>query len=71
LLSVADRYPDTEVLGLDLSPIQPAWLPQNCRFMIDDVEDEWVNGDDWDLVHMRCLTPWLKDVPKLLKAAFE
>ena len=25
----ADEYPNTEVIGTDISPIQPTWVPPN------------------------------------------
>jgi hypothetical protein len=46
-------------------------VPPNLKFYVDDMEDGWLNGDDWDLVHLRCITPWLKDQPKLLERAYE
>lgn len=27
----ADEYPETEVIGTDISPIQPSWIPPNLR----------------------------------------
>jgi len=45
-IEVGDLYPGASVLGLDLSPIQPHWIPSNVRFMVDDVEDEWIHGSD-------------------------
>ena len=68
---VGDRYPSAEVLGLDLSPIQPSWVPPNVRFLIDDVEAEWLNGDNWDFVHLRNMIPVMKDPVALLKQAYE
>ncbi|KAK7927572.1 hypothetical protein PG985_004570 [Apiospora marii] len=51
---VADRFPEAQVLGVDLSPIQPLWVPPNLSFMVDDIEDhEWTYGSDFDLVYMR------------------
>ncbi|KAH8896217.1 S-adenosyl-L-methionine-dependent methyltransferase [Thozetella sp. PMI_491] len=70
-IDVADKFPSAEVLGVDLSPIQPTWVPPNCKFLVDDIEDEWMNGDNWDFVHMRCISPWLKDTSKLLKTAYQ
>jgi hypothetical protein len=35
---VGDLFPAANVLGIDLSPIQPEWVPPNVRFMVDDVE---------------------------------
>ena len=39
--------------------------------MVDDVEDEWMSGDDFDLVHLRHMSPILKDVRKLVGTAIQ
>ncbi|ORY68594.1 S-adenosyl-L-methionine-dependent methyltransferase [Pseudomassariella vexata] len=39
-IEMGDRYPSATVTGIDLSPIQPVWLPPNVKFVIDDCEDE-------------------------------
>lgn len=67
---VGDQFPSAEVLGIDLSPIQPVWLPPNVKFLIDDCEDEWLNGDGWDLIHFRTMSAVLKNVPKMCEQAF-
>ena len=41
-MDFADQFPSAEVVGTDLSPIQPMWVQPNCRFYVDDVESEWV-----------------------------
>lgn len=28
---VGEKYPGAEILGLDLSPIQPTWVPPNVK----------------------------------------
>jgi hypothetical protein len=38
-LEVGDQYPSASILGIDLSPIQPVWVPPNVKFMVDDFED--------------------------------
>jgi len=30
-----------------------------------------MHGDDFDFVHMRCISPWLKDEVKVLRQAYE
>ena len=40
-MDIADEYPTCQVIGTDLSPIQPTWVPTNCRFEPDDFELEW------------------------------
>jgi hypothetical protein len=69
--SAADKFPSAQVIGVDLSPIQPIWVPPNLQFVVDDIEDEWLHGSDWDLVHMRCISPWVKNMDKVLGGAFE
>ncbi len=73
MCAVADQIPSAEVVGIDLSPIQPDWVPPNCQFTIDDVECDWVNRgtNALDLVHMRNVTPFLRDVPLVLRHAFK
>lgn len=61
-VEMGDKFPTAKnILGTDLSPIQPEWLPENVRFMIDDCEADWANGSDWDFVHMRQLVGLIKD----------
>lgn len=48
------------MLGTDLSPIQPDYVPPNCRFEIDDVEDEWAFTYKFDYIHGRYLLPFIK-----------
>ncbi|TPX18334.1 uncharacterized protein E0L32_011783 [Thyridium curvatum] len=69
-IEAADQLPGAEVLGVDLSPIQPKWVPSNCRFLVDDVEEEWLYGDNFDMVHMRTMASVLKDIPKVLRRAY-
>ncbi|EAQ84712.1 hypothetical protein CHGG_08726 [Chaetomium globosum CBS 148.51] len=57
---LAEEHPDSEVLGTDLSPIQPDYLPSNCRFEIDDVDDDWVHSHKFDYIHGRYLLPFVK-----------
>nr|RBQ84268.1 hypothetical protein FVER53263_06795 [Fusarium verticillioides] len=69
-IEIGEKYPSAEVLGLDLSPIQPTWVPPNVKFYVDDIEDEWLNGDDFDFVHLRNMIPILKSPVTLLKQAY-
>ncbi|KAL7818341.1 S-adenosyl-L-methionine-dependent methyltransferase [Trichoderma gracile] len=70
-IEMGDKYPSAEVLGIDLSPIQPCWVPPNVKFVIDDVEAEWLNGDNWDFVHLRNMIPVMKSPIALLKQAYD
>ncbi|TRX88120.1 hypothetical protein FHL15_010966 [Xylaria flabelliformis] len=70
-IEFASQYPDTEVIGTDLSPIQPHYLPENCRFEIDDAEDEWTFNKPFTFVHGRALLSCFDDPSKVVKQAFE
>ncbi|KAJ4287071.1 hypothetical protein N0V88_007765 [Collariella sp. IMI 366227] len=59
-IEYAEQNPLSSVLGTDLSPIQPSYLPANCRFEIDDVEDEWVYPQKFDYIHGRYMMPFIK-----------
>ncbi|KAK4118906.1 S-adenosyl-L-methionine-dependent methyltransferase [Parathielavia appendiculata] len=59
-IEFAEENPESEVLGTDLSPIQPAYLPPNCRFEIDDVDDDWAYSHRFDYIHGRYLLPFIK-----------
>lgn len=66
-----DEYPDTEVIGTDLSPIQPTWVPPNVHFQIDDFTQEWTFAEgSIDYVHMRWLIGCVTDWTALFKQAY-
>ncbi|KAA8909859.1 S-adenosyl-L-methionine-dependent methyltransferase, partial [Sphaerosporella brunnea] len=70
-IDMADKFPAAEVIGVDLSPIQPPWVPPNCRFEVDDVEKPWTYPpDSFDFIHLRNLAQALTDWPGVLKHAY-
>ncbi|KAI1850364.1 hypothetical protein JX266_004222 [Neoarthrinium moseri] len=70
-IEFSDQSPESDVLGTDLSPIQPEYVPANCRFEIDDVEDEWIYSHKFDYVHGRYMCAFLTDFPKLFGQAYD
>ncbi|KAL8651681.1 MAG: hypothetical protein Q9226_004600 [Calogaya cf. arnoldii] len=53
-IEMAELFPDAQVVGTDLSPIQPTWVPPNCIFEVDDVTMEWTyRKDSFDFIHSR------------------
>jgi len=67
----ADAYPDTEVIGTDLSPTQPSWVPPNVQFEIDDATQPWTWPEHtFSFVHMRYLFGAIVDWPELFRQAF-
>lgn len=39
--------------------------------MIDDVEDEWLNGSDWDLIHFRSMALILRNLQKAVDQTYK
>ena len=53
-IGMADQFPECEIIGTDISAIQPTSVPTNCFFELDDAELEWTReSDSFDLVHFR------------------
>ncbi|KAK4145667.1 uncharacterized protein C8A04DRAFT_10519 [Dichotomopilus funicola] len=59
-IEFAEENPASQILGTDLSPIQPEYIPPNCRFEIDDLDDDWVYSHKFDYIHGRGLLPFIK-----------
>ncbi|KAG5656888.1 hypothetical protein KAF25_011057, partial [Fusarium avenaceum] len=70
-LAAISDHPSSEVIGNDLSPIQPEWNPPNCTFEIDDFEDEWLYQTGFDFIHGRELGGCITDRDRLLRQAFK
>ncbi|RSL39382.1 hypothetical protein CEP53_014094 [Fusarium sp. AF-6] len=70
-IDFADEYPNTRVVGTDLSPIQPGWVPPNLQFEIEDCTQEWTfKPDSIDYIHIRWLVGSIKDWGALFSEAF-
>ncbi|KAF3904664.1 hypothetical protein ABW21_db0207669 [Orbilia brochopaga] len=71
-IDMADKYPSAEVIGTDLSPIQPTWVPPNLRFEVDDCEETWVYAkNSFDFIHIRNLAGGIKDWRNLFVRCYE
>ncbi|RMJ21174.1 Methyltransferase [Aspergillus sp. HF37] len=64
-IEMADDFPSADVVGTDLSPIQPAWVPPNCYFEVDDFESDWSFSKPFDFIHGRTLAGSVRDLPLL------
>lgn len=71
-IDVADEHPGAEVIGVDLSPIQPQFTAPNCQFEIDDITSPWTYPKDhFDFIHIRTLYGSVGDWPGLYKQIYE
>lgn len=51
------KYPSAQVIGNDISAIQPNWVAPNVEFIVDDYEAEWLyQKDNFDFIHARLLS---------------
>lgn len=67
-MDFAEMYPNAEVFGIDLFPIQPQQRPSNCHWIIGNVENSGSWWDEkYDYIHMRSIGPCFKDVEVVLK----
>ncbi|KAI8712755.1 hypothetical protein NCS52_01374500 [Fusarium sp. LHS14.1] len=67
-IEMADLHPGAEVVGVDLSPIQPSFVPPNCKFEVDDINKDWTFPENkFDLIHIRYMTGTVPDWTELLK----
>ncbi|UKZ75162.1 hypothetical protein TrVFT333_002836 [Trichoderma virens FT-333] len=70
-IDMADKYPSAEIVGTDISPIQPMWVPPNCIFHIEDAQLEWTYPEEsFDFIHIRALYGSISDWSELYKQAF-
>lgn len=70
-MDFADEFPEAEVIGVDLSPTQPSWVPPNCRFEIDDVTQEWTYPENsFDYIHLRFMSGCFKDWVSVYKQCY-
>ncbi|EEU34221.1 uncharacterized protein NECHADRAFT_96602 [Fusarium vanettenii 77-13-4] len=70
-IDFADDFPSAEVLGTDLSPIQPEWTPPNCAFEVDDFEAEWLYHTPFDFIHARELEGCIGDDDRFFQQALQ
>ncbi|KAF1817550.1 SAM dependent methyltransferase [Eremomyces bilateralis CBS 781.70] len=71
-IDVADQYPSAEVIGVDISPVQPSFVPPNCRFELDDATQPWTFQENhFDFIHIRmmngCVPDWTAFYRQALK----
>ncbi|KAL6878113.1 S-adenosyl-L-methionine-dependent methyltransferase [Trichoderma longibrachiatum] len=71
-IEMGDKFSSAHILGIDLSPIQPEWLPPNVRFMVDDVESPWLYPrNHFDYIHSRHTVMAIRDWDRLLRTALD
>ncbi|KAG9019746.1 hypothetical protein FRB90_009616 [Tulasnella sp. 427] len=68
-IDVAEKYPSAEVLGVDISPVDPAIpRPTNCRFEIADAESGFERYGRFDVIHARAVLQGVNDYQGLFES---
>lgn len=71
VMDFADLYPNTQITGTDIAPIQPDRGPPNVHFEINDATLDWMYPDNhFDYVHMRYMLGSIVDWPRLLRQSY-
>ena len=70
-IDFADEHPESEVIGIDLSVIQPKFVPPNLSFEIDDLEEEWTMTKPFDFIMARMTVQFLADRDRYFTQAFQ
>lgn len=70
-IDYADAHPEAEVVGVDLSPIQPWLVPPNCRFEVDDLEEDWTWAGSFDYIMSRAMTGCFANYGACIQKAYD
>ncbi|KAI9887843.1 MAG: hypothetical protein M1823_000365 [Watsoniomyces obsoletus] len=72
-LEMAEFFPDCEIIGTDLSAIQPVSVPPNVQFVLDDAnEDDWLYPpNSFDYIHTRMMLGCFEDFRQIINKSFK
>lgn len=70
-IDIGDMYPEAEVIGTDIAPVQPNWIPHNVQFFLEDAEDAWTfTPSSFSFVFGREITFAVRDWPNFISQAW-
>ncbi|KAH6887099.1 S-adenosyl-L-methionine-dependent methyltransferase [Thelonectria olida] len=70
-MDFGDDHPESEVVGIDLSPSQPDFVPPNVRFIIDDIDEEWNYSKPFDYIHSRMMNFSIQHWPTYFRNVYD
>ncbi|OAL18207.1 hypothetical protein AYO22_10785 [Fonsecaea multimorphosa] len=65
-----DLHPEAIVLGVDVSPVQPNYVPPNVRFEVMDVGQQWVFSYQFDFIFSRFMTGAIADWRQFIRQCY-
>ncbi|KAJ5959598.1 uncharacterized protein N7479_006748 [Penicillium vulpinum] len=72
-IEMSALFPNAQITGTDLSPVQPTEVPPNVHFLIDDAtEEEWLWSNDYfDFIHTGHMTGSVPSFKRILRQSFK
>ncbi|KAK6384698.1 hypothetical protein LTS17_002261 [Exophiala oligosperma] len=70
-IEIADKFPQSQVIATDLSPIQPTWIPPNIQFQVDDCEADWNFDQRFDWIRIANMGGSIADWPRLFRQCMD
>ncbi|KAL5324634.1 hypothetical protein ACEPPN_009181 [Leptodophora sp. 'Broadleaf-Isolate-01'] len=71
-IDFAGQFPSAEVIGTDILPSQPSFVPPNLKFELDDAQLEWTyQQNSFDYIHLRCLLGAIQDWAHLYREIYK
>src|ERR1700686_1222245 len=62
-VEVAEEYPHSQVYGIDLSPVQPMYVPENCDFGLENIlNGSFFHDQKFDLIQSRMMFHGIADI---------
>ncbi|GAQ07075.1 hypothetical protein ALT_4396 [Aspergillus lentulus] len=71
-IEMASIFPEAEIIGTDLSPVQPNEVPKNVHFLVDDAtEEDWLwDANHFDFIHTAHMIGSFPSFKDVLRKAF-
>jgi ubiquinone/menaquinone biosynthesis C-methylase UbiE len=61
-VEVAEEHPNCQIYGIDLSPVQPVYVPDNCDFWLENVlGGSCFHDEKFDLIQSRTMYDGIPD----------
>lgn len=70
-MDFAEDHPGSNVMGTDLSLIQPSNFPSNCTFVREDAEEVWVFDKLFDYIHLRMMFSAFVDPKGMIRKIYD
>ncbi|KAK1975085.1 methyltransferase domain-containing protein [Colletotrichum cereale] len=70
-IDFGEDHIEADVTGVDLSAVQPDFVPPNVHFEIDDIEEDWTFSRPFDYIHSRMMTGSIRDWKRYVKQCYD